>query len=455
MAANFRIVDLISKKRNGETLTNEEIEHFVHEVVSESVHSAQLGAMLMAIFCRGLSPEEIANLTRAMTFSGKVFKWPDAWKGKVVDKHSTGGVGDKISLVLAPALAACGLKVPMISGRSLGHTGGTLDKLESIPGYHVSLSHEDMLRILDEVGCCIVGQTTDIAPADKILYAIRDVTATIDCIGLITSSIVSKKAAESLDVLVLDVKVGKGAFLKTEKEARALASKMVQTSTDLGMKTVALLTDMNTPIGYMIGNALEVVEAIECLQGQGPRDVRDLVVQLGGHLVNKAGLATNLEDACRMLEGTLDDGTALAKFSAMMKHQGVTTELADKLCTKGEDVKKILTESRYRTHEILSQNSGYIHDIDAMKCATVSTRLGSGRTRADDKIDFNVGIQLCVQVDDKVEKGCVLLIVYQNEKSISAEDISTLEESIVIKNEKPLHVAAQSVLDVIYSDGQQ
>ncbi|CAL8105095.1 unnamed protein product [Orchesella dallaii] len=282
---HFSIPDVIRKKRDGKELTEQEIQELVDRLVSTDsghrAHDSQIGAFLMATFLNGLTNAETSALTRAMTFSGYTFQWPLEWKGTVADKHSTGGVGDKVSLVLAPALAACGLRVPMISGRGLDFTGGTLDKLEAIPGYTVLLSKEKMQAMLDTVGCCIVGQTEDIVPADKLIYALRDITATVEREELIVASIISKKAAEGLDSLILDVKTGRGAMMKELEQSRSLARKMVDVGKSFGMNVTALVTDMDTPLGNTIGNALEVAEAIQSLRNEGPEDLLTLTSYTG------------------------------------------------------------------------------------------------------------------------------------------------------------------------------
>lgn len=446
---NVSILEIIGKKRDGHVLNEQEIEIFVQGVVKGTIQDVQLGAMLMAMYIRSLDNEETTNLTRAMTHSGDVLKWPEEWKGSVVDKHSTGGVGDKVSLVLAPALAACGVKVPMVSGRGLGHTGGTLDKLESIPGFKVSLTHDEMLKVLQDVGCCIVGQTSNLVPADKILYATRDVTSTTENIGLITSSIISKKVAESLDALVLDVKVGKGAFLKDERSARELANRMVKAGNGSGVQTVALLTDMDSPLGLMVGNALEVAESISCLHGDGPQDLTDLVIRLGGQLLFKAGKATGLQEAHNMVNGTLHNGTAIAKFAEMMKAQGVESEIADRLCQKESDVFEILPKSKYST-ELKTKMTGYVHDIDAMKCAIVTGKLGAGRTKAGESISFGVGLHLSTNVGSQIEEGSTWVTVYHNEETLPEALISLLQDALLIRPEllKTAHKGTR-VIDVI------
>ncbi|KAL4232921.1 hypothetical protein ACF0H5_007608 [Mactra antiquata] len=440
---------IITKKRDRGKLTTSEIEYFVKEVVKDDVDKAQIGAMLMAMFIQGLDSEETASLTKVMTYSGRVMEWPEAWKGLVVDKHSTGGVGDKVSLVLAPALAACGMKVPMISGRGLGHTGGTLDKLESIPSFNVSMTDKEMLKVLTDVGCCIVGQTKDIVPADKILYAIRDVTATTENIGLITSSIISKKAAETLDVLVLDVKMGQGAFLKDEKSARELATRMVKAGNSSGVKTVAVLTKMDSPLGKKIGNALEVDESIQCLHGNGPSDLTDLVVSLGEQLLFHAGKAQTLDDANKMLKATLNEGKAIAKFCEMMKAQGVDPNVAEELCEKGKDVYEILPKAKHCT-EIKAKQTGYVEDIEAMPCALVSLKLGAGRQKAGDSINFGVGLELLTSVGQQIKEGEAWLKVCHDDEELAKAYIDVLSEAIHIKQGSSQTAQESSrVVDVI------
>nr|XP_021402051.1 thymidine phosphorylase [Lonchura striata domestica] len=323
---------LIRKKRDGERLEDAEIRSFVRGVTEGTAQQGQIGAMLMAIRLRGMDAAETLALSRAMAGSGRTLAWPPAWHGLLVDKHSTGGVGDKVSLALAPALAACGCKVPMISGRGLGHTGGTLDKLEAIPGFRVSQSPEEMQRILARVGCCIVGQSAELAPADRVLYGLRDVTATVDSLPLITASILSKKAAERLSALVLDVKFGEAALYPTQESARELAWSLVEVGTRLGIRTAALLSRMEQPLGRAVGNALEVLEALQCLGGGGPPDLRHLVTALGGVLLWQCGMAAGAEQGRERLARALDDGSALGTFEAMLGAQGVPPDTARGLC---------------------------------------------------------------------------------------------------------------------------
>uniref|UniRef100_A0A0B7A8J5 Thymidine phosphorylase n=1 Tax=Arion vulgaris TaxID=1028688 RepID=A0A0B7A8J5_9EUPU len=396
--------ELISKKRDGNELTDEEIGVFVKGVVTKSMTDSQIGAMLMAIYLKNLSERETSTLTRDMMNSGATLTWPAEWSGCLVDKHSTGGVGDKVSLVLAPALAALNLKVPMISGRGLAHTGGTLDKLESIPGFNASLSHAEIINVLSEVGCFIAGQTEDICPADKRIYSIRDVTSTVSHLGLITSSIVSKKAAENISALVLDVKTGRGAFFEDESKALELARSMVSCSKSLGISTVALLTDMDSPIGNMVGNALEVMESIQCLQGNGPEDLLNLVLDLGSHLLHTSKIVTDVEEGRNRLRSKILDGSALSKFCAMLKGQGVAADVADDICNPQINIWTMLTPSINRT-DFYCLIDGYVKRIDAMDIAIVTHKLGGGRNVAGEKINWAVGVELLVDIGDKVIKG--------------------------------------------------
>lgn len=437
------------KKRDGGKLTKQEIQYFIEQVVSREVQDGQLGAMLMAMFIRNLDNEETTHLTRAMTQCGEQLSWPQEWKGRVLDKHSTGGVGDKVSLVLAPALAALGYKVPMVSGRGLGHTGGTLDKLEAIPGFTVSMSHAEMTRILEDVGCCIVGQTSNLVPADKILYATRDVTGTTENIGLITSSIISKKAAECLDALVLDVKVGRGSFMKNENDARELAKRMVKAGKGSGVRTVALLSEMDTPIGRMIGNALEVIESIQTMQGKGPADLVDLVAELGGNLLHAAGKVEDAHEGAIQVRGTLEDGSALDKFRLMMAAQGVKPEIADALCMKNSQLFDILPKSKYTT-ELQCKQAGYVHDIEAFNCAVVTAKMGAGRTKAGEAVNFAVGLELKVDIGDQVEEERTWVKIHHDTEVCPEEFIKMLEESLTISPEIPRNlIGGRRVLEII------
>ncbi|KAK6188929.1 hypothetical protein SNE40_005003 [Patella caerulea] len=381
--------------------------------------------MLMAMYLKDLTVLESNYLTQAMRASGEILSWPDEWNGLLVDKHSTGGVGDKISLVLAPALAACGLKVPMISGRGLAHTGGTLDKLEAIPGFRVSMETKEMLNILRDVGCCIVGQTANLCPADKILYKSRDITATVDNLGLIAASIVSKKAAENINALVLDVKTGKGAFCEDMKKATDLAELMVKAGNDMGIKTSALITDMNSPIGYMVGNALEVAEAVDCLRGGGPSDVTELVENLGAKLLVSMGREATDDAGRARIRQTLQDGTALDKFRLMTIRQGVDEAVSKSLC---DDHSKVLPKAKMQT-EIKSMKTGTVCSIDPMVCAEFAQSMGAGRYKSDDVLKLEVGLQLLVKVNTQIKEGEAWVIVHHNDELLE-ERISFLNSAI-------------------------
>ncbi|KAM6090437.1 thymidine phosphorylase [Theristicus caerulescens] len=405
MAAPASLPTLICKKRDGERLEEEEIQSFVRGVTEGTAQQGQIGAMLMAIRLRGMDTAETLALTRAMAASGRALAWPPAWRGLLVDKHSTGGVGDKVSLALAPALAACGCKVPMISGRGLGHTGGTLDKLEAIPGFRISQSPEQMQSILERVGCCIVGQSEELAPADRVLYALRDVTATVDSLPLITASILSKKAAERLSALVLDVKFGSAALYPTQESARELAQSLVAAGEQLGIRTAAVLSRMDEPLGRCVGNSLEVLEALECLEGGGPPDLRELVTALGGLLLWQCGLAGTAEQGRERLGRALDDGSALRTFEAMLGAQGVPPDTAQRLCT-GTPAQRcqVLGQASVR-EELPAPCGGWVQRVEALPLAHVLQELGAGRARAGDPINPRVGAELLVAVGQRLREG--------------------------------------------------
>ncbi|NXX40122.1 TYPH phosphorylase, partial [Tricholaema leucomelas] len=396
---------LIRKKRDGQRLEEAEIRSLVRGITEGTAQQGQIGAMLMAIRLRGMDMGETLALTRAMAASGRALAWPQAWHGRLVDKHSTGGVGDKVSLVLAPALAACGCKVPMISGRGLGHTGGTLDKLEAIPGFRVNLSPEEMRDALERVGCCIVGQSEELCPADRVLYALRDVTATVDSLPLITASILSKKAAERLSALVLDVKYGGAALCPTMDSARRLARSLVWVSSRLGLRGAAVLSPMRQPLGLRLGHSLEVLEALEALHGGGPPDLRRLVTMLGGLLLWQCGLAEAAEQGQQLLGAALDDGSALGAFEAMLGAQGVPPNTAKLLCT-GTPAQRWQVLGRASSQEELkAQAGGWVQQIEALPLAHVLHRLGAGRERAGDSINHRVGAELLVTEGQHLQEG--------------------------------------------------
>jgi pyrimidine-nucleoside phosphorylase len=391
----MRAVDVIRKKRDGRALDRQDIDGFVAGATDGSWPDYQLTALLMAIVLRGMSDEETAWLTEAMARSGSRFDL-SALPGAKVDKHSTGGVGDKTSLVLAPLAAACGVIVPMMSGRGLGHTGGTLDKLEAIPGFRVDFSASDIVKALADVGCVIVGQTRDVAPADRRLYRLRDVTATVESIPLITASIMSKKLAEGTDALILDVKVGRGAFMKSEEEARQLARAMVQAGHLAGVRTEALLTRMDAPLGSAVGNALEVIEAIETLRGQGPRDVTLLSVLLAARMVHAAGLAGDHDDAERQVRAALESGAGLERFRRMVARQGGDPAVLD------DPSRLPLAQGR---ELIRAPRAGYVTGLDAMAVGRAAAALGAGRATAEDAVDHGVGVRVLVSLGALVRGG--------------------------------------------------
>ena len=378
---------LIAKKRDGGELTAGEITWFIDGFTNGSIPEYQMSALAMAVYWRGMTTEETAALTEAMLDSGETIEWPAGppWR---VDKHSTGGIGDKTSLILAPLLACAGLWVPMLSGRGLGATGGTLDKLEAIPGFRTNLDTDEIRHIVSRVGCVITGASSNLAPADKKLYALRDVTATVASIPLITASIMSKKLAEGLDALVLDVKFGSGAFMKTRDLARELAHALVATGRRMGVKTTALLTDMNQPLGNMAGNAVEVDESLACLRGQGPTDLRDLTLELGVELLLSAGLESDYQAARHSLARHLESGAALAKFEEMVAAQGGDLAAPRRIA---------------KEHLIHAPRAGYVSHIDTEALGIVIIELGGGRRKLTDLINHSVGLEMLVRIGDVVE----------------------------------------------------
>jgi pyrimidine-nucleoside phosphorylase len=406
----FNPVPLIAKKRDGGTLTREEIHALVRALLAGQVADYQMSAWLMAAFLRGLDDDETLALTDAMLESGDVLELRSVKKPKV-DKHSTGGVGDKISLCLAPLVAACGVAVPMISGRGLGHTGGTLDKLEAIAGYDVRLGTRRFERVVREVGVSMIGQTERLAPADRHIYALRDVTATVESIPLIVASILSKKLAEGIDGLVLDVKVGRGAFMKDRASARALARALVRVGTRAGKRVVALLTDMSAPLGLTIGNALETREALDVLHGAGPADVRELTLLLGVEMLLLGGAARTPGAARRRLERALADGSALDVMAKMVEaHAG--------------DPRMVREPARLprapRRVAVPADQGGFVRAVDPFELGSIAIELGAGRTRADHAIDPAVGIELAVQRGQPVGRGAPLAFLHVRANPSSA-----------------------------------
>ncbi|ELU15865.1 hypothetical protein CAPTEDRAFT_201070 [Capitella teleta] len=397
------IVDIITKKKNGDCLTAEEIDHFIKGVLEKYTLEKNSGAMLMAICINGMNSDETTNLTRSMIKTGTSLKHPFSWKGLVVGKHSTGGVGDKVSLIMIPAIAACGLKFPKISGRGLGHTGGTLDKLESIPGLMTSFSAEQITDIVEQVGCCLVAQTDTLVPADKLLYAIRDTTGTTESIPLVAGSVMCKKAAENLDSLVLEVTYGRAALVKTEKDGLALAKTMLDTGKNLGIKTVAVLTKMFNPMGRTIGNALEVIEAVGCLAGNGPPDLEEVVCTLGSYLLLVMDRVVSFEEGQEVIKATLTDGSAMEKFRQMIVAQGVKDEVASRVANIST-VSEVLPAALHVT-ELKSRATGYVTEVDAYTCACISRNLGAGRQTPSDDINYAVGMELLVSIGSPLNEG--------------------------------------------------
>jgi pyrimidine-nucleoside phosphorylase len=413
---------IIARKRDGETLSTAQIEAFVRGATDGSWADYQLSALLMAIYLRGMNTEETVALTTAMMNSGIVADLAGV-KGVKVDKHSTGGVGDKISLPLAPMVAACGVPVPMISGRGLGHTGGTLDKLESIPGFRTDLSLDAYRSQVDRIGCALIGQTRELAPADRKLYALRDVTATVECLPLICASIMSKKLAEGIDALVLDVKFGRGAFMKTEADARALAEAMVGIGRSMGKGVRALLTAMDQPLGRCVGNALEVAESIACLRGEGPEDVMEVTYALGEHMLILAGAAHEPKDARKQLEHAVVSGAALEKLGEIIAAQGGDVHVLEN--------PERLPRAR-RQVALAAGRDGFVTEVDAMGVALAALRLGAGRSRAEDTIDPAVGISSLVKIGEQVVLGQALCEVHANDEAALAEAQDLLSKAVVI-----------------------
>ncbi|HJQ79145.1 MAG TPA: thymidine phosphorylase [Lacipirellulaceae bacterium] len=392
----MNVVHLISKKRDGGELTADEIGGLIGGYVSGDVPDYQMSAWAMAVYLRGMTVTETAALTEHMLHSGVTFQWPEGEIPKV-DKHSTGGIGDKVSLPLAPLLACCDLQVPMISGRGLGATGGTLDKLDAIPGFRTNLTTEAMQSVCRRVGCVISGATADLVPADRKLYALRDVTGTVPSIPLITASIMSKKLAEGLDALVLDVKHGSGAFMKTLDQARQLAQSMVDTGCRMGVPTTALITDMNQPLGRMAGNAVEVNESIDALRGEGPRDLTEVTLELGAELLVLAKREATREAARVRLQKAIDSGAGLEKFREMIAAQGGDLDAPRPVAS---------------AQEVVSLQSGFVTAIDTEQLGRVIIELGGGRKQLGDKLDLSVGLEMLVRLGDQLDAGQPLVRVF-------------------------------------------
>ena len=422
-------VELIRKKRDGKELSREEIEFIVSGYTRNEIPDYQVSAFLMAALLRGLSRAETAALTNAMLHSGKVLDFSEI-AGRKIDKHSTGGVGDKTSLMLAPILAAGGVNVPMVSGRGLGHTGGTLDKLESIPGFNVHLELDEFRRILSKVGCAMIGQTEELAPADKKLYALRDVTGTVESPSLICASIMSKKLAEGIDGLVLDVKTGSGAFMKEFKDSEFLADLLVETGERMGKKMVALITDMDQPLGRNIGNALEVVECVEILRGDlaGSEDLVELTLELCGWMFYLGDVAKSKDEGRALAVETIRNGEALEKFRELVREQGGDVRAIDDLA--------LLPQAAHR-EDILALESGFISAIECERMGIAGVMLGGGRFTKDDVVDPAVGIVLHKKVGDAVSAGEVLCTVHYNSPERFAEAKPVIATAYSIGAQRP------------------
>jgi pyrimidine-nucleoside phosphorylase len=427
----LRPQDVIRKKRDGQSLSREEIEFFVAGVTSGRIADYQVSALLMAIYLNGMDPNEQQILTEAMLNSGNILDFSDIPKPKA-DKHSTGGVGDKTSIIIAPLVAACGVCVPMISGRGLGHTGGTLDKLEAIPGYRVNLSATEFKHVLDDVGYAMAGQTAEIAPADKKMYALRDATSTVEAIPLIVASIISKKGAAGLDAMIIDVKVGNGAFMREESRARDLAHALVSTGNSCGIKTRALLTDMNQPLGAAVGNSLEVKECIEILRGEaseGAKPVLDLSLELSAHMLLLANVDETIEAARARLRGVLKSGEALECLRRNIAAQGGEPRVCDDPGTFLPLVKESV--------KVESPRSGFIVKVDTTEIGHAIAAIGGGRVRIEDEIDPTVGFNSEFKLGDMVRRGDSLGVVYCADESAAREAAQRIQAAYTIVADAP------------------
>ena len=423
----MRAVDIIVSKRDGRTLTRDEIRFFVDGVTAGTLPDYQASALLMAILLRGMGAEETAWLTDAMVHSGVRVDLRDI-PGVKVDKHSTGGVGDKTSLILAPLAAACGVPVPMMSGRGLGHTGGTLDKLEAIPGFRVNLSLDEMKAALASVGCAMIGQTAQIAPADKKLYALRDVTGTVESIPLISASIMSKKIAEGIDALVLDVKTGGGAFMKTEADSRRLAESLVKIGNASGVRTEAIITAMESPLGHAVGNALEVIECIEVLKGRGPQDLIDVSVELTARMLVLGAVAPDREAATAQVRRAIASGAGLDRFRRIVEAQGGDPRVVD-------DYQRMPHVAD--RHIVAAGRAGFVTAVDAALVGRASVALGAGRDRVDDAVDPAVGIMVAAKQGDAVRAGAPVLELHFRDRTRLEAAMRLASQAVTIGDEPP------------------
>ncbi|NSW92911.1 MAG: pyrimidine-nucleoside phosphorylase [Firmicutes bacterium] len=414
----MRMYNIIEKKRDGHELSYEEIKFFIEGVCKESIPDYQISALLMAIFIRGMSARETADLTRIMADSGEKMDL-SLIKGVKMDKHSTGGVGDKTTLIVAPIVAACGVLVIKMSGRGLGYTGGTVDKLESIPGFRVALERDEIIKNIKKIGISLTGHAAGMVPADKKLYALRDVTATVDSIPLIASSIMSKKIASGADKILLDVKCGSGAFMKTLDQAITLAALMVDIGNRVGKETVAVITDMDVPLGNAIGNSLEIIEAIETLKGRGPTDLKTISLELASHMIYLAGYG-DIEYCRSKVKEVVDNRKALNKFRELIKAQGGDEEIVENY--------NLFKQALYK-YELVSETEGYIESINAKLIGNASVILGAGRETKDSPVDYSAGIYLYKKIGMEVKKGDILAVLYTNKENSIEEAVAMLKKS--------------------------
>lgn len=433
----MRMVDLITKKQHGKALTTEEIQTMIKEYTVGEIPEYQMSAMLMAIYFNDMDDREKSELTMSIVHSGEEIDL-SAIKGIKVDKHSTGGVGDTTTLVLAPLVASLGVPIAKMSGRGLGHTGGTIDKLESIPGFHVELTQEKFIELVNENKVAVIGQSGNLTPADKKLYALRDVTGTVDSIPLIASSIMSKKIAAGADAIVLDVKTGAGAFMKTTEDARKLAHAMVQIGNRVGRNTMAVISDMSQPLGFAIGNALEVKEAIDTLNGKGPADLMDLCLTLGSQMVHLAGIGKDLDEARSLLEESIENGKALEKFKTFIASQGGDTSVIDD--------PELLPKADYQI-DVLANKDGFISEIIADELGIAAMMLGAGRATKESEIDLAVGIVLHKKVGDAVKKGEALLTIHTNQEEVPEVEQKIWEGITIADSATPIPLIHEVIID--------
>lgn len=432
----MRMVDLINKKRENKPLSKREIDWLIQGYTNGEIPDYQVSSLLMAICFQDMNDEEMFYLTKAMVESGEILDLSNI-NGKTVDKHSTGGVGDKTTLALGPLIASCNVKLAKMSGRGLGHTGGTLDKLEAIPGFNIELSDSDFIKQVNDIGIAVIGQTKDMCPADKKLYALRDVTGTVESIPLIASSIMSKKIAAGAETIVLDVKVGSGAFMKDLQHARVLAKAMVEIGKQFKRNVSALITNMNEPLGEAVGNSIEVIEAIETLKGNGPKDFTELVLNLGAHILVNAKEVESIDEAMDLLKAQIDNNKALEKFQEFVKLQGGDPDVVNDY--------SLLPQAKYE-YDVKANTQGYIKSIDALAVGNYAMKLGAGRQTKDSPIDLAVGVKIKQKIGDLVSKDTVIGKIYSNTE-LNEQDFYEFRKLFTFNNEKVLK--NKLILDVI------